>query len=71
MAPIADQRCEHDRRGNGRLAILLGNQKKEIRDQPLCILGVVSAKDGSNEIENPFLRRLSERRPTGYIDDAE
>ena len=71
LAPVADQRSEHDACGGRRLSVLLADQQEELADQPASRLFVVCAKDRRVELLYPRQAHLAHLRTARCIDDLE
>jgi hypothetical protein len=71
MTPVAYQRRNHDPGGDGGFRVLLADQQKELSDQLPSSIPIKSPKDRPDEIKDPILASLAERRLAGRIHDLE
>jgi hypothetical protein len=62
VAPVADQRRQHDAGGDRRLAFFLLISSRNSRISRLPAIRVVGAEDRADEVEDPVVARLAERR---------
>jgi len=70
MAPVADERRDHDQGAERRLGVFLGDQRQEFADQPAALLGVIRAEDGGDEIQDPRPGDLAHGRRSRDVDHA-